>query len=96
MLEKKVIENPNSNNEGNKYLMVATLQKEGKEAQLDETDEEISVKAFRQRKSSKDNEVEKRSPWWTSKEVSKRAKESLEHENMKRETSTERTEGLKL
>jgi hypothetical protein len=31
MLETKVIENPNSNKEGNKYLMVATFQKEGKE-----------------------------------------------------------------
>ena len=92
LLEIKVIENPNYDQEGNRYLMVATFQKEGKEDRVDEAEEEISVRAFRQRKDSKDDEVERRSPWWTSREASNRAKESLEHAKMKRETSTEQPE----
>ena len=58
--------------------MVATLQQEGKIDQEDEDEEDISVKAFRQRKNSHDEASERRAPWWTSKEASKRAQESLE------------------
>jgi hypothetical protein len=45
-----VIENPNSDKESNKYLMVATLQQEGEIDQEDESEEEISVKAFKQKR----------------------------------------------
>ena len=53
MLEIKVIENPESDNEGNKYVMVATLQQERKIGQEDESEEEISAKAFKQKREEK-------------------------------------------
>ena len=76
MLEIKVIENPNSTEESDRYLTVATLQEESEDQ---EKEEEVSVKAFRQSRDSKDAEDERKSPWLTSKEAAKRAKESLEH-----------------
>ena len=75
MLEIKVIENPKSDNEGNKYVMVATLQQEGCFDQEDESDETISVKAFRQRR---EDTRDTKAPWNTSKDASRRAKELLE------------------
>ena len=84
MLEIKVIENPNSTEEGNRYLMVAILQEEEQDDHVDEAEEELSVKAFRQRRGSRDDADERKSPWWTSKEAAKRAKESLEHAKTKK------------
>ena len=78
MLEIKVIENPKSDKESNRYLMVATIQQERKSDQEDESEEEFSAKAFRQRKDSRDETSDRKAPWKTSKEASRRAKESLE------------------
>ena len=50
MLEFKVIENPKSDKESNRYLVVATLQQEGKIYQEDDSEDEISVKASRQKR----------------------------------------------
>jgi hypothetical protein len=72
MLEIKVIENPKSETEGNRYLMVATLQQEGNFDQENESDEEISVKAFRQRR---EETRDTKAPWYTSKQASRSAKE---------------------
>ena len=74
MLETKVIENPKSDKEGNKYVMVATLQQEGCFDQENESDEEISVKAFRQRPEETRGT---NALWNTSKDASRRAKELL-------------------
>ena len=90
MLEIKVIENPKSDKESNRYLMVATLQQDGKIDQEDESEEDISVKAFRQRKDSRDETSERKAPRWTSKEASRRAKESVE--KLKGQAQNEQTE----
>ena len=41
MLQIKVVDNPKSDKEGNRYLMVATLQEERKDDQEDDSDEEF-------------------------------------------------------
>ena len=75
MLEIEVIENPKSDKESNRYVMVATLQQEGCSDQECESDEVISVKAFRQKREDKRG---KEAPWNTSRDASRRAKEVLE------------------
>ena len=73
MLDIEVIENPKSDKESNKYVLVATLQHEEIIDEERKDDEEISVKAFRQKYEDKD---EKKPPWTTSsREASKHAKE---------------------
>ena len=73
MLDIEVIENPKSETEGNKYVLVATLQHEEVVDQEHESDEEISVKAFKQKYEGKGG---KTPPWTsTSREASKYAKE---------------------
>ena len=75
MLDIEVIENPRSETEGNKYVLVATLQHE-EIGDHEREIEEISVKAFKQKYEDKS---EKKPPWTTSsREASKRAKEELE------------------
>ena len=75
MLDIEVIENPKSDNESNKYVLVATLQHEERSDQESKSDEVISVKAFRQRR---EDQKDKEPPWNSSKEASRRAKEELE------------------
>ena len=88
MLEIKVIENQIFTEESDKYLMVATLQEE-KEDQVDEMEEEVSVKAFRQSKDSKEDHDGRKSPRWTSKDAANRAKETLEHARIKKNEQAE-------
>ena len=75
MLEIEAIENAKSDKESNKYVMVATLQQEECSDQESESDEVISVKAFRQKREDK---RDKEAPWNTSRDASRRAKELLE------------------
>jgi hypothetical protein len=76
MLHIEVIQNPKSVKESNKYVLVATLQHEEIVDQERGDDEEISVKAFKQKY---DDKREKEPPWTSSsREASKRAKEELE------------------
>ena len=75
MLDIEVIENPKSDKESNKYVLVATLQHEESSDQDSGSDEVISVKAFKQRYEDKRG---KEPPWTSSKEASRRAKEELE------------------
>jgi hypothetical protein len=75
MLDIEVIENPKSDKESNKYVLVATLQHEENADQKSGSDEVITVKAFKQRYEDKRG---KDPPWTSSKEASRRATEELE------------------
>ena len=68
--------------------MVAALQEE-KEDQVDEMEEEVSIKAFRQSRDSKEDHDGRKSPWWTSEEAANQAKEALEHARIKKNKQAE-------
>ena len=59
------MENPTSNNESNKYKIVANLQQEAKTDSDQSSEEDISVKAFKQKDG---NQSERKPPWWERKE----------------------------
>ena len=83
-LKVEVFENPNPSKDGeDKYLMIAKYSS-NEELQNEDTDAEVSIKAFRQRgRYEKEEPEEWKSQRWTSASALKRAKEALDHDGFK-------------
>jgi hypothetical protein len=79
-----MIEHPNPSKDGRDKCLMITKYPSRQELQDEDTDAEVSFKAFRQRgRYVKEEPEERKSPWWTSANASKRAKKAIDQTLLK-------------